>query len=95
MQSLILAATAPLLVEERLLLLLVMLPTQGGNLGARRGSALGLGRLLTGNTDFQGRFSSLDCEVEADVGPKYKIQIASFFAQATNWFKLENRQQVG
>lgn len=36
-----------------------------------------------------------DCEVEADVGPKWRIQVASYFAQASNWFKLVNRQQVG
>lgn len=34
-----------------------------------------------------------DCEAEADVGPKLKIQIASFFAQAANWFKFMTRQQ--
>lgn len=44
--------------------------------------------MLTGNTDFQGPFSSPYCEAE-DVGPKWRIQDASyFFAGAANWFKL-------
>lgn len=64
-------------------------------MGTRGGADWGLGCLLTGNTDFQGRFSSLACEAEADVGSKSRVQIASGFAQAANWFGLENRQQGG
>lgn len=45
--------------------------------------------MLTGNTDFQGPFSSPDCEAEGDVDSKWRIQDASYFlAQAANCFKL-------
>lgn len=49
--------------------------------------------VLTGNTDFQGPFSSPDCKAEGDIGPKWRIQDASyFFALAANWFKLTDNR---